>query len=157
MNDKLNSFMNKKNHDFIKAVIASLMWTLLTSLFGLTQVWVTIVVSYVRIDKSYSFWAAFQDGSLLFFVMALVTAITIDYNFSENLQIPQALRSLVFTVTPLIIGILSIGVYVSLYTADEGQLDYESLANIQIIIIILTWLYALGAKFLIFFNKEPDK
>lgn len=149
--------MNKKNHDFIKAVIASLMWTLLTSLFGLTQVWVTIIVSYVRIDKSYSFSVAFQDGSLLFFVMALVTAITIDYNFSEDLQMPQALRSFVFTVTPLIIGILSIGVYVSLYTADEGQVDYETLANIQIVTIALTLLYALGAKFLIFFNKEPDK
>lgn len=141
----------------IKAFIASLMWTLLTSLFGLTQVWVTIIVSYIRIDKSYSFSTAFQDGSLLFFVMALVTAITIDYNFSENLQIPQVLRSLVFTVTPLIIGILSIGVYVSLYTADKGEVDHESMANIQIIIIILTLLYALGAKLIIFFNKEPDK
>jgi len=130
--------MNQKKRfgTLIRAAIGSLIWTLLTSFLGLTQLWLTLGVSYVLIDKYYSLSVAIQDGSLLFFIMAIVTAITIDHHFTEISSIPHWAKSIMFTLFPLIIGVLATNLYVILYIADENQVNEEFVANVQYTIIL---------------------
>lgn len=136
-----------------KVFLNSLIWILFTSFFGLIQVWFTIIVSYVRIDKSYSFSIALEDGSLLFFIMALVAAVTIDYFFSEEKGDYKKLETFVFFITPMVISLLSTGLYVSLYT-DENKINIENFSDVQIGVIILAIIYAFSAKLIMFFYKE---
>jgi hypothetical protein len=139
-----------------KSFLNSLIWILFTSFFGLIQVWFTIIVSYVRIDKIYSFSIALEDGSLLFFIMALVAAVTIDYFFSEEKGDYKKLETFVFFITPMVISLLSTGLYVSLYTSDKDKLDIENFSKIQIGVIILAIIYAFSAKFLMFFKEDKE-
>lgn len=141
----------------IKCIINSLIWVLFTSFFGLIQVWFTIIMSYVRIDKSYSFSIALEDGSLLFFIMALVAAVTIDYSFSRIEAIPKQIETFIFFMTPMTISLLSTGLYVSLYTSDKDQLNIENFSDVQIVVIILAIIYAFSAKFIMFFYKDNNK
>lgn len=103
----------------------SLIWVLFTSFFGLIQVWATMMISYIRTDKNYSFLTAIQEGDLLFFIMALVAAITIDFYFSENLNVSNKLIAFIFILTPILISVFSIILY-SLFYIDKDIIELEN-------------------------------
>jgi vacuolar-type H+-ATPase subunit I/STV1 len=140
-----------------KAAIASLSWTFLTTFLGLIQVWITMVISYLLKNKEYNLRVALEEGSLLFFIMAVTIAITIDYHFSENIHLPQWIRSVMFTLLPFLIGILVTALYSTLYIADENELNQSAFIATQSFLIGLTILYAFIAKLLIFLYEESNK
>ena len=139
-----------------KSVQRSFTWTLLTTLLGLIQLWITISVSYVLTHISYSMWGALQEGALLFFIMAITTAITTDYHFTNEFRIPQWIRGIIFTLFPFLIGVFVSGIYVALYISDPSQIDRPRLVLIQCAIIILTIMYALAAKSIMFFYEDSQ-
>lgn len=137
-----------------KSIQRSLSWTILTTLLGLIQLWITICVSYVLTHISYSMWGALQEGALLFFIMAVTTAITVDYHFTSELRISQSIRGIMFTVFPFMIGVFVSGLYVALYISDPSKVNRPALVLIQCGIITLTIIYALIAKAIMFFHEE---
>ena len=128
-----------------KSIQRSLSWTILTTLLGLIQLWITICVSYVLTHISYSMWGALQEGALLFFIMAVTTAITVDYHFTAELPISQSIRGIIFTLFPFLIGVFVTALYVTLYISDSSKVDRPAL---------LTITYALIAKTIMFFHEE---
>jgi len=99
-------------------------------------------------------WGALQEGVLLFFIMVMTTVITVDYHFTNELPISQWIRGIIFTVFPFMIGVFVSGLYVALYISDSSQVDRPALVLIQSVIIILTIIYALIAKYIMFFHEE---
>jgi hypothetical protein len=89
--------------------------------------------------------------------MAVTIAITIDYHFSENIHLPQWIRSVMFTLLPFLIGILVTALYSTLYIADENELNQSAFIATQSFLIGLTILYAFIAKLLIFLYEESNK
>ena len=121
-----------------------------------SQVWLTIISSYVLIYRVYSFSIAVQEGSLLFFIIALVIAITIDYHFTDLLPIPKRLSSYVFTFFPMIICGVATFLYATRYLSDNNQLNADAFARVQYGILFMTVLYSLMAKFVMFFYQESS-
>lgn len=146
---------NKKisYHDLMKAALDSLNWTVLTTFLGLIQLWITVIISYLLTNKEYNFYSPFQDGSLLFFIMAVTTAITIDYHFTKNINLPQWAKSVVFTLFPFLIGILVTALYSTFYIADDNELHLSGFMVIQYFVIGCTIIYVFVAKFLMFLEE----
>lgn len=149
--------MNKTKNAFIIALINSITWTVLVTGLGLIQFWITIGVSYIVKTKTYSLSDALQEGTLLFFIMAITTAITIDYYFAEELDIPKWANSILFMYYPLTIAIFVTVIYVLLYVINQEELDKSAIAVSQYGVIASTIAYALIAKFIMFFNLEIKK
>lgn len=153
----VNSKDNNRNiaKILIKSVFLSLIWNFLTIFLGLLQLWITVGISYIVTTQTYTISDALQEGSLLFFIMAVIAAITIDYHFVD-IPIYPILKGLMFTFFPLIMGIIVIVLYVTLYIVDENLIDEEVVFVVQYTVIILTVIYAVIAKFLMFFYEELE-
>jgi hypothetical protein len=140
-------------HILIKSAFLSLIWNFLTIFLGLLQLWITVGISYIVTTQDYTISDALQEGALLFFIMAVIAAITVDYHFVD-LPIMTIFKGFMFTLFPLIIGIFVTVLYVTLYLVDEKLIDKEVVSLFQYILIILTVIYAMMAKFIMFFYEE---
>lgn len=137
-----------------KSVQRSFSWTILTTLLGLIQLWITICVSYVLTHISYTMWDALQEGILLFFIMVMTTIITVDYHFTNELPVSQWITDVMFTLFPCLIGLFVSALYVTLYISDPSQVDRAALLLIQGVMIAFTIIYALISKAIMFFYEE---
>ena len=73
----------------LKALGASIAWTVMASGVGLTQLWITVGIYSLDKQSNYEFSATIRDGSLLFFIMAIITTIAIDYYFDQSTELPR--------------------------------------------------------------------
>lgn len=89
--------------------------------------------------------------------MGITTAITIDYYFAEDIDIPKWANSILFTYYPFMIAIFVTVIYVLLYVINEEELDKWAIAVSQYGVIASTIAYALIAKFIMYFNAELKK
>lgn len=89
--------------------------------------------------------------------MGVTTAITIDYHFIEDFKISHWVRSVMFTFFPFLIGIFVAGLYVTLYIADKNQINESAAMYAQFAVIVLTIIYALSAKFVMFLHEGQKK
>lgn len=140
----------------ILALIKGMVWTLLTAMFGLIPIWLTFGISIITKNRDYNFSQAVQDGSLLFFVMAITTAITVDYYFSKDIDISGWVNKIMFTMYPFVIGIVITYLYSTLYLVSQSEIHVGIVSQIQYSLIGTTILYAMLAKSLMFFDEEKN-
>lgn len=138
----------------IKAAIYSFSWTLLTAFFGLFQFWVTLGISAIIKTKHYSLADAIQEGSLLFFIMAVNTAITIDYYFIKDFKISPALERVIFNLLPSLILLIVIVLYVPLYIVPYDEVDQLTLMIAHRIVIGLIFIHAFIAKIMMYLHER---
>lgn len=140
----------------ILALIKGMIWTLLTAMFGLIPVWLTFGISIITKNRDYSLSQAVQDGSLLFFVMAITTAITVDYYFSKDIDISGWVNKIMFTMYPFVIGIVITYLYSTLYLVSQPEIHVGIVSQIQYLLIAATLLYATIAKYVMFLDEEKN-
>jgi hypothetical protein len=105
-------------------------------------------------DIDFSYQTTILNGSFLFFVMAIIAAITVDYFFASPLLIPKWAEILVFNLYPFFIAIF-VGVsYSLLYTFEAERLNLSTLENSQYSVIIMTFIYAIFSKMVMFYSEE---
>lgn len=75
-----------------KAAIYSFSWTILTAFLSLIPLILIFAISGLRKDINYGVFNAIQDGSLLLFMMAITTAITVIYHLSLNFYALQWIK-----------------------------------------------------------------
>ncbi|RKZ67933.1 MAG: hypothetical protein DRR16_16875 [Candidatus Parabeggiatoa sp. nov. 3] len=80
-----NSVKNISVENILKRLGKSLTWLAFTVFFGLLfpigLVWLD---SYLTTPQYFSFNSFFKNGTLMFFVMAVVASITVDYRLSTQ-------------------------------------------------------------------------
>lgn len=146
----VKSLTKKLNKKYILALLASLAWTLIASVVGLTQLWVTILIFSFDKNKGYDYWQTIRDGSLLFFVMAIMTAIVVDYYFDYSMKFRRWLEGLVFSLFPFITGVFVATSYAALHLIESESINDSIALQMQAYAIAMTIIYALVVKFLHF-------
>lgn len=138
----------------LRAFFTALGWVLLTSAFGLIQLWIMIGIAlYVeRVEDTIR--SLMLNGGVLFFIMALVTSIATDYYFDQSISLPRWLEGIIFLVFPLITGIYVSYSYTAFFFLKEQNINYAVVSLSQQLALIWTVLYALVAKFIQFL--EPS-
>ncbi|MGB0386398.1 MAG: hypothetical protein ACPGWR_16430 [Ardenticatenaceae bacterium] len=151
--EPLTSLTNKLKRKYILALLGSLAWTVTASVVGLAQLWVTILIFSFDKNKNYDYSQTIQEGSLLFFVMAIMAAIVVDYYFDPNMKFNPWLEGLLFSFIPFLTGVFVATSYAALHLIGPGSIDDSMAGQMQVYAIAITILYALLVKFLHFLNS----
>ena len=89
--------------EYINAASKSSIWIISTLLFGLLQFWILLIPSFIKPElELLNNKKILLDGSLLFFVSAVVVGLSVDYFLSDNSQgslpKPENLRFEIFII-----------------------------------------------------------
>jgi hypothetical protein len=154
------------NYFPLKDIMKSLYWVFLVSFFSLLQLLFFVSCSLILSDCKFEFIRVLTDGLLIFFATALVSSITIDYHFSEDVQNSlngkhKWLASLLFTFFPMFIlsiSLVSFGVIFQI-GIDLERVDKYWLTISQFVIIASAVFYAIISKTIFFSlsNKLSNK
>lgn len=142
--------MNK----FIKALTKSLIWTLLTCVLGLLQIWMTIGITYFVKDIEFNLETTIINGSFLFFIMAIIAAITVDYFFVPPLPISKQSEIFVFYLYPFFIAFFVGSSYSLLYRFEPERLNYQNIEYAQYVVALMTLIYAIFSKCIMFYHEQ---
>ena len=141
--------MRQRPKVLAESVFRALIWTSLNCLFGLVQVWVVLLIAYLL---SYDLGLAdlVARGEVLFFSMALIMGIAIDYYFSTDiLRLPRWILGILLVVLPALISVLSIATYVAIYL-EVAHIDRDKVMVFQVSILCAVLVYSVCIKFLQF-------
>ena len=128
-------------------------WTLLMAVFGLLQFWVNWGIAKVSRPESSSFFDLTKDGGLLFFVVAVIVGISIDFHFDAKKSGDGALwKTLPFVFLPMFVLVIAIVAYIfsSTYGVESYRDEFEL---VNIIGLMLTSIYALIGKTYLFYSS----
>lgn len=128
-------------------------WTILVLIFGLLQLWIDVFLKYYGSPDSFSFYPLIKNGAFLFFSLAVVVGITIDYHFDEKKSEVGALwkaGAFVFFPFLLVVAIVVAYTTVSLIKTENDNI----IRLLNYISFCLTLLYALLGKTYLFLNNR---
>jgi len=136
-------------NNFFKILLKSSTWTLLTTFVGLLQVWISMALNcFTSIKISYG--SIISNGSLLFFVAAIVTTITIDFYFSK-IDLPKLTLGIMFCFFPIIILCITVAmIIISFCNENYRIIDLENMTKVEYAIIFMTLLYAISGKYIVY-------
>ncbi|HEV7925096.1 MAG TPA: hypothetical protein VGR14_07075 [Verrucomicrobiae bacterium] len=141
-----------------KAFLKAGLWTLLTSFFGLLQLWIVMVLSALILRSSFSLsdavYQAMREGVVLFLVSAIVVTITIDYYFDKELQFPKWLTGVLFSAVPVIAMVVIAAAYSAVRLADSQSINENAAIRWQIWAFGVTFLYAVEVKYLTYLKHS---
>jgi len=141
----------------LRSFMKSATWVFLTILFGLLQLWLAIGSSLIIKNFSITHDKIILDGVLLFFVTAVVVAITIDYYFSDN-NYPRWAVGILFGFFPGIIVIISVWLFGICIGKSKTDLEMVTINSLEYAVLTMSFIYALIIKALEFYqNKKLNK
>jgi hypothetical protein len=138
----------------LKAAVKAITWTALTTALGLIQVWLTLFVVKLVPSKPFNLQRLLHDGVLLFFIMAIVATITIDFYHGKSFRLPLWIHGVLFAFVPFVTALFVAGTYAALFLADSSLVDAGVLVASQELALVLVVVYATGAKYLMFLSQE---
>ncbi len=133
----------------------SFFWLLVTTFFGLLQLWIIIGLSNLLKDYDISYSQILIDGPFLFFTSAMAASITTDYHFGENKISSNFFSGFLFVFFPVVILVTCIVLFVGCYGKHVGQIDINFLRNVEFALLFMTLVYALISK-IIFYNLNNE-
>jgi len=136
----------------LKSVFASLAFTVLTVIFGLSQLWITFGLAFFKKGAHYDVDTMLRDGVLLFFIMGIVASIALDYYFSKAPRFPRTIEAILFVLYPLLTTAFVVFAYSAVYWLKPDQVDYDHVRWAQYIAIVLAFVYSLFGKYVQFYN-----
>lgn len=123
----------------------SIIWTALTTLFGLLQLVVVFLISIFDSDRSFDVWKLAHDYSILFFCTALVSSIAIDFFCRKNRKYNLPYVGAIYVLFPIFILIGSVTLYCVGYL---GAPDDKAVLITQSILFVMTITYAYSTRLL---------
>lgn len=142
-------FLNfiKAAWDIIKTIGKSLLWFVLTFIFGLLQAWVVFGQSYMLEDMSV--WNEVKNqimgGALLFFSTAITASLTIDYFMLKDVNFSKTETGFLFVFSPAIILASAILVFSAIYLKPT-EAHFQTVMNLELVILSITFIYAIIVK-----------
>jgi hypothetical protein len=131
----------------------SVVWFVLTIIFGLIQTWIIFFTTLIEKEKTFPFDKFVTDGVLLFFAMVIISSLTIDYHIFRRTFQSKALIDFLFIFFPVVIFSLCIMIFSACYYVPD-RIDINKVAAWEFIIFLMTALYAIIIKF---FSLKSDK
>lgn len=129
----------------IRWLRAGLTWTMLTVLAGLLPLWIRLGGNYFHSSLpplEITTNEILQDGMLLFFSMAVVASITVDYYLSEQ-QFSKYTHVYAMLIFPAILFIGVLVTYFLVLTSLGGNAsDDPSALHVEILILTSSCVYA---------------
>lgn len=150
---------------WLKAFVKSWSWVILTTVFGLLQLWLTLGSNLLVRTFNISYEKIFFDGVLLFFVTAVVSALVTDYYLS-NLFYPRWATGILFGFFPSIIIVVSVWLFGICIGKEIQDIDLQVIKGLEYAVLFITLIYAVLfmtliytviVKFLEFSYEEPKK
>jgi len=142
--------VTKKN---LSLIGKSGIWFVLTLFVGLYQTWIKFITTLVDKETSFLFDTFITDGVLLFFCMVLISSLTIDYHFFRKTFHSELVNNTVFLFVPLFVCICCVVVFCACYYLPESRIDIYAVTIGELIILLLTAIYAVMIKF---FSLKKD-
>ncbi len=142
--DNSNQRINGKNNKpelkkwttkLYQSIRLSLLWVELAVLFGLMQVWLVLLASYLLNEIQVTLLQMILEGALLFFSIAIIASITVDYTIGNYCLFEQRncelrrkadllLAPVLFSaVIPIFIGVFVYGIS---YSHQQLTLEAEN-------------------------------
>ena len=128
-------------HNIYKWVRAGATWVLFTVLAGLLPLWIRVLGVYLHIFPDIGWGQILKDGMLLYFSIAIVVAITTDYHLLGK-KYPKYTHIYMMELFPAILWIGSVIIYFLVWTSRLDETAYTTALNTEIIILILSCIYA---------------
>lgn len=133
-----------------------LYWSSLIVLFGLCQLWIATVFHLYDNSAAVTLYNSTKDGVLLFFALAVVMSVTMDYWFDERLPLRHNLaKTTAFVFFPIVVMGFVISAYAMIsFNNASGK---EAIVNtINISALVLSFLFAfIGKSYLFIASQKP--
>jgi nucleoside phosphorylase len=135
--------------------LRSAIWCILTTFFGLFQVWITITVhQIILLDVPLPPKKLFMDGAFLFFSTAVITSLAVDYYYLSKRAILPEIEHLAFVAFPFLIVLSSLILFMGCYMSDipghEMKINQNAVGWGENFVIITTLIYAFVIKWATF-------
>ena len=137
-----------------KAFGKGVLWTMFTVIFGLLQLWYVIANDFVITTYNLDFDKIIMDGTLLFFTSAVVSAICTDYYLGKKCELHKIAVSFIYFIFPLLVIMCCIWLFSLNFSSYKNYIDVKQITNIQISVIVMTVLYAVVTKAIMFFQED---
>lgn len=121
-------------------------WFIFTLIFGLLPILLSYGLSFIM-PSDMTFKKIIMDGGLLFFSLAIVSSLFVDYYQSQAIfDIKSLINSLIIGI-PFIVLITCILSFTLLYQKTEEQIDqFDILTGIQLAVLLISFLYTILIK-----------
>ena len=127
-------------------------WMMLMIIFGLFQMWIDLLYVAIVKPKEMSLFYFIKDGGILFFLLAVTSGITIDYQLAECSHSPNLFQKISFIFFPFIIFGCVVCLYMIIKLINIGAFQYRfNYANTCL--FFLTIVYGFFSK-LFLFSRE---
>lgn len=125
-------------------------WMVLVSLFGLSQLLISLCVSAFQEESSITWYLIAKDGVLLFFALAVTITITMDYWFdpiaSESTSLAKATA---FVFYPIILMAVVITIYCIILFGNPEN-NKELINTVSLCVLGLAGLFGVVGKTYLF-------
>ncbi|MEN8217112.1 MAG: hypothetical protein ABFS56_12240 [Pseudomonadota bacterium] len=138
----------------LTAIWKSFFWFVLTLFFGLFQIWLVLGINNLIPTNGLFFEKFIIEGALLFFSIAIVSSLTIDYHvFSRGIFNWKDFTVFMFFLFPIAIVAFCVIVFIVCYLTPE-KIDFDSVFNAEIGIFTITFLYSIIVKSVAFYKDQ---
>jgi len=134
----------------------SLLWSFLTVLFGLLQVWLIFGTSVVIVAVEFPIKDLLMEGAFLFFSTAIVASLTVDYHLSTKSIQSNFVTGFMFILFPTVIVISCVWLFTVCYGKEINEVEIKSIENAEYAILFVTGVYAFVTKVITFYLDEED-
>jgi tetratricopeptide (TPR) repeat protein len=139
---------SQKNSTIQQALVKSVIWIIGIFFLGLSPLWLFLLTDLVTPSNNFHIEKFIIDGSLLFFVTAIVSSITIDYLLSMKTVCCGLYEIILFIIFPLLILSFCVALFYILYsTGINGIEEIKLLYSTQKGILFATFLYSFFVKY----------
>ena len=141
----------------IKAFLKAVLWIVLSSSFGLLQLWIVLLLSkFSHSAFSVSVTEAINEGVILFLLSGIVATTAIDYYFSPDLKFPKWVEGICFALFPVIAMFLIVVAYSATHSPTPTSLGDEKVFRWQLFCCGITVIYAVVVKYLTFIKNYVE-
>lgn len=155
--------MGKTITTFIYSLLKSLVWIAMTILFGLLQLWLIVLGSFIKGGGLQAVNAAtnliVEGNVLLFFSIAVISAMTVDFLMLMLQKKDSSITTLniITLICAFFIVVFSVAVYLHVYNIPAETMQnmdtFKRILILNLVVSMFTITYVFGLKLYQFFNR----
>lgn len=139
-----------------RALFSSFIWNFITLAVGIIQI---VIVIFAQMLKNIAFKttvvAIISDFGVMFFALALVASLVIEYFFEDEFHLTSKGSLALVIFMPIILFAVSIVLYLAKYYQQVG--NYDLFYSTEIVLIVAALLYSLIIKAVFMYKMQMFK
>lgn len=155
--------MGKTIITIIHSLLKSLVWIAMTILFGLLQLWLIVLGSFIKGGGLQAVNAAtnliVEGNVLLFFSIAVISAMTVDFLMLMLQKKDSSITTvnIITLICAFFIVVFSVAVYLHVYNIPAETMQnidiFKRILILNFVVSMFTITYVFGLKLYQFFNR----